>query len=185
MQNLEEQTLDSEQLVDGKLLKVYRDTVTLPDGTTAHREWIDHPGAAAVVALLDDDRVLMVRQYRYAARGTFLEIPAGTLDGDEAPEKAIIRELKEETGYTAQRWTHLGALYNCIGYSNECIHLFLAQGLTAGEQELDSGEFIEVEKVPFEGAVAQARRGDLQDMKTVAGLLWAVGHLQKRMTNIG
>ncbi|HMB92440.1 MAG TPA: NUDIX hydrolase [Rhodothermales bacterium] len=180
MKNLEEQTLDSEQLVDGKLLKVYRDRVTLPDGTTSHREWINHPGAAAVVALLDDDRILMVRQYRYPARDIFLEIPAGTLDGDEAPEKAVIRELKEETGYAAQRWTHLGALYNCIGYSNERIHIFLAQDLTPGEQQLDSGEFIEVEKVPFEEAVAQARRGDLQDMKTVAGLLWAEGHLSNK-----
>lgn len=180
MKNLEEQTLDSEQLVDGKLLKVYRDKVTLPDGTTSHREWIDHPGAAAVVALLDDDHVLMVRQYRYPARDTFLEIPAGTLDGDEAPDKAVIRELKEETGYTAQHWTLLGALYPCLGYSNEIIHIYLAQALESGEQQLDTGEFIEVERVPFEEAVSQAQRGAFRDSKTIAGLLWAAGHLRNK-----
>lgn len=173
MINLEEQTLDSEQLVDGKLLKVYRDEVRLPDGSTSHREWIDHPGAAAVVALLDDEHILMVRQYRYPARTTFLELPAGTLDGDEAPEKAVIRELKEETGYSAQRWTQLGALYPCLGYSNEIIHIFLAQDLHPGEQALDEGEFVEVVKMPMEEALAQARRGELQDSKTIAGLFWA------------
>ena len=179
MKNLEEQTLDSEQLVDGKLLKVYRDTVKLPDGTTSHREWIDHPGAAAVVAFLDEEHIIMVRQFRYPPQSVFLEIPAGTLDEGEAPEVAVVRELREETGYTAQRCTHLGALYNCIGYSNECIHIFLAQDLTAGEQQLDSNEFIEVEKVLFKEAVAQARSGDLQDMKTVSGLLWAEWHLRE------
>lgn len=179
MPDLIETTLHSEQLVDGKLLKVYRDAVRLPDGEASVREWIDHPGAAAVVPLFDDGTTLLVRQYRYAIRRAVREVPAGKVDHDgEDPEAVAARELEEETGWRAERLTPLGPLYPCIGYSSEVIHLFLAQDLTRTQQRLDGGEFLEVIRIGFEEVVAQARRGELPDMKTVAALLLAEAHLR-------
>lgn len=181
MNKLIESTLASEQLVDGLLLKVYRDRVRLPDGKDSQREWIDHPGAAAVVPLLEDERVLLVRQYRYPARRTFLEVPAGKLDmKGEAPEEVAARELTEETGWRADTYTHLGSQYPCIGYSNELIHFYLAEGLSSGKQNLSEGEFVEVMMMPFEEAVGMARRGELADMKTSYALLMAHAHLMAR-----
>ena len=172
--NLEEKTLHSEQLIDGKLLNVLRDSVRLPDGREGVREWINHPGAAAVVPLFEDGTTLLVRQYRYPARRAFLEVPAGKIDEEgEDPIEVAARELEEETGWRAARFTKLGALYPAIGYSNEVIHFFLAEGLTKTEQDLSDGEFLEVERLAFEEAVAQARRGEIEDMKSVVALLYA------------
>lgn len=174
MPDLIETTVRSEQLVDGKLLKVFRDDVRLPDGTASVREWIDHPGAAAVVPLFADGTTRLVRQYRYALRRVVLEVPAGKADyPGENPEAVAARELEEETGWRAGRLVSLGASYPCIGYSNEVIHLFLAQDLTRGEAIEVAGEFLEVIAMDFDEAVARARRGDLLDMKTVAALLLA------------
>ena len=173
--NLEETRLASESIFDGVLLNVRRDRVRLPDGEAAVREWIDHPGAAAVVPLFADGTTLLLRQFRYAARRTFWEVPAGKLDAPgEAPSAVAARELEEETGYRAGRLHDLGALYPAIGYSNEQIHFFLAEDLTEGRQALGAEEFIEVVRLPLAEAVARARRGDLADMKTVAALLKAV-----------
>ncbi len=181
MIDLTERTIQSEQLVEGKLLKVYRDAVRLPNGAASIREWIDHPGAAAVVALFEDGATLLVRQYRYPARRAFLEVPAGKLDAvGEDPEAVARRELEEETGWKAGRLTRLAALYPCIGYSNEIIHLFLAEDLVGGTQDLGGGEFVEVVRLPFEAALAGARRGEIQDMKTTAALLLAEAHLAAR-----
>lgn len=174
MNDFVETPLASEQLVDGKLLKVYRDAVRLPDGSEAIREWIDHLGAAAVVPLFEDGRTALVRQYRYAPRHLSLEVPAGKLDAaDEAPVDVAARELEEETGWQAGRLVPMGAFYPCIGYSNEIIHFFLAVELTRGARIHVEGEFLEVVTLAFEEAVAMARRGDLADMKTVAALLLA------------
>ncbi len=171
---LTEETLASKQLVDGKLLKVFTDKVRLPDGQSSVREWIDHPGAAAVVPLFADGTTRLVRQYRYPARRTFLEVPAGKIDvPGEDPAGVAQRELEEETGWRTGRLTPLGALYPCIGYSNEVIHLFLVEDLEPGRRDLGAGEFIEVVTLPFDEAVARARRGGLADMKTVVALLWA------------
>lgn len=172
-----ETTLRSEQLVDGKLLKVFRDEVRLPDGTAGLREWIDHPGAAAVVPLFEDGTTLLVRQYRYAPRQAVLEVPAGKVDHDgERPEAVAARELEEETGWRAGRLVPLGAFFPCIGYSNERIHFFLAEDLVQVGQRLDGGEFLDVIAMDFEEAVARARWGDLLDMKTVVALLLAEAH---------
>lgn len=171
---LKEERIDSEHLVDGKLLQVYRDAVRLPDGQESVREWIDHPGAAAVVPLFDDGTTLLVRQYRYAPRRIFREVPAGKLDAPgEDPAEVAARELEEETGWKAGRLHALGALYPAIGYSNETIHFFLAEDLVESEQDLGDGEFLEVERVPFAEAVGQARRGEIRDMKSVVALLYA------------
>ena len=157
MQNLTETPLRSEQLVDGKLLKVYRDEVRLPDGTASVREWIDHPGAAAVVPLFEDGTTLLVRQYRYAPRHLTLEVPAGKIDhDDEDPEAVAARELEEETAWRAGRLVSLGAFYPCIGYSNEIIHFYLAEDLSKVEQVEVEGEFLEVVSLDFKAALAMA-----------------------------
>ncbi|MEM6645585.1 MAG: NUDIX hydrolase [Bacteroidota bacterium] len=176
--DLTETRIDRKELVDGYLLHAYRDRVQLPDGGTSVREWIDHPGASAVIPLLPDGDTLLVRQFRYPPQRTFLELPAGKLDfPEEDPADVARRELKEETGWTAETVIPLGPLYPCIGYSNEVIHYFIAEGLTAGEQELSEAEFIEVVRMPLRDAVAMVYQGDMLDMKTAIGLLWAARYV--------
>jgi ADP-ribose pyrophosphatase len=163
---------------DGKLLKVYRDTVRLPDGTHGTREYIRHPGAVAMVALFDDGTVLLERQYRYPGRREFIEIPAGKLEPGEPHLETAQRELLEETGYVAAEWTRLGVIHTSIGYSDETIELFLARKLTKKEANLDAGEFLEVLRIPFGEAIAMIRDGRITDSKSVVGLLridkWSV-----------
>lgn len=180
MSDLSEAPLSSEQLVDGVLLEVFRDEVRLPDGSTSAREWIDHPGASAIVPIFDDGRTLLVRQFRYPPRRTFLEVPAGKLDeAGEDPEEVAARELEEETGWRAGRFEHLGAAYPCIGYSNEVIHVYAAYSLERGTQNLADGEFIEVVEMPLEEAIARAQSGDLKDMKTITALVYAAAHVNE------
>jgi len=172
--DLSEEEISSEKLVDGVLLKAHRDEVRTPDGETSVREWIDHPGASAIVPLFDDGRTVLIRQFRYPPRRTFLEVPAGKIDvPGEDPEDVARRELEEETGWRADAFVHLASTYPCIGYSNEIIHFYLATGLSLGEQDLSEGEFVDVVEMPFEDAVEMARSGELRDMKTVTALLYA------------
>jgi ADP-ribose pyrophosphatase len=180
MTDLTETSLSSEQLVDGVLLKAFRDEVRLPDGTASVREWIDHPGASAIVPVFDDGRTLLVRQFRYPPRRTFLEVPAGKLDvPDEDPETVAARELEEETGWRAGRFERLGAAYPCIGYSNERIHVFAAYDLERGEQDLAAGEFVEVVEMNLDEAVAKARTGEIKDMKSITALVYAAAHVNE------
>ncbi len=178
MSDLTETPLQSDHLVDGVLLQVYRDEVELPDGATSVREWIDHPGASAIVPIFEDGSTLLVRQFRYPARRTFLEVPAGKIDAGEPPEEVARRELEEETGWRAGRLDHVGSSYPCIGYSNEVIHFFIARELTRGERNLGDGEFMDVISLRFDEAVTQARRGELRDMKTVTALTYAAARLE-------
>jgi len=172
-QDLTETPLDSEQVFDGRLLKVYRDRVRLPDGATSVREYIRHPGAVAIVALFEDGQVLLERQFRYPLRRTFIEIPAGKLEPGEDHLVTGQRELQEETGYVAREWRKLGQIHNAIGYSDELIEIWLARGLEKREARLADGEFLEVFALPLAEAQAMARDGRITDVKTVTGLLWA------------
>lgn len=129
---LAEHMLTSEQVFRGRLLDVRRDRVSLPDGSEAVREYIHHPGAVVVVAVLDDGQLLFERQFRYPLHRAFLELPAGKLDSAEEPAACAQRELREETGYTAQTWKYLGVMHPCIGYSDERIEIFFAHGLRPG-----------------------------------------------------
>lgn len=170
--HLVEQQLDSREVYAGHFLRVQKDRVALPDGTTASREFIRHPGAVMVVPLLDDGRLLMERQYRYPMGRVMLEFPAGKLDAGEDPLACGQRELTEETGYTAAEWAYAGVLHNAIAYSDEGIHIFFARGLTQGAQQLDAGEFLElVTHTPAE-LDQLAARGELTDAKSLIGLLW-------------
>jgi ADP-ribose pyrophosphatase len=180
MSDLTEHSLSSEQLVDGVLLSAFRDEVRLPNGDTSVREWIDHPGASAIVPVFEDGGTLLVRQFRFPPRRTFLEVPAGKLDApDEDPVEVAARELEEETGWRADRFEKIGAAYPCIGYSNELIHVFAAYGLTRGEQALADGEFVEVVEMPLDEAIARARGGDIKDMKTITALVYAAAHVNE------
>ena len=154
------------------MLHVKRDTVTLPNGKEATREWIKHPGASSVIPILPDGRVILVRQYRYPIGEVTLEVPAGKLDApDEDPLVCAERELSEETGYTAARITTLTTIAATVGCSNEKIHLYAAEGLTAGKQHTDEDEFINVVRVPLEEAVAMAQDGRIVDAKSVISIL--------------
>jgi ADP-ribose pyrophosphatase len=176
---LREETLSSTVLAEGVLIKARRDRVRLPDGRESVREWIDHPGAAAVVPLFEDGSTLLVRQFRYPPRREFLEVPAGKIDLDgESPSDVAFRELEEETGWCAARLVPLGSLYPCIGYSNEVIHFFLGLDLSRGKKSLSDGEFMENVHMPLDEAVARARAGEICDMKSAAALMLAAAHLE-------
>lgn len=169
----EEKRVNSRKIYEGAILNVRVDTVTAKKGH-AHREIIEHNGAVAAVALTDDDRIIMVRQYRYACDDVVLELPAGKIDKDEQdPEKAMVRELKEETGYSAGSVKYLGCINPSVAYSEEVIHLYLMTDLTPGEQSLDDDEALEVELMPFEEVYGMAASGQLCDAKTVAGVFMA------------
>jgi len=169
---LREDSLSSEQVFSGSFLKVQRDTVRLPDGGLASREYIRHPGAVMVLPLLDDGRLLLERQFRFPMGRVMLEFPAGKLDPGEAPLRCAQRELLEETGYSAREWAHAGVLHNAIAYSDEGIEIFFARGLSAGEAQLDEGEFIEVLTMSVEELDDRCRDGRVTDAKTLIGLLW-------------
>jgi ADP-ribose pyrophosphatase len=170
--HLREETTLSEQAYRGTFLEVRRDQVRLPDGAAAQREYIVHPGAVMVVPLLEDGRLVVERQWRHPLARVMLEFPAGKLDPGEAPLHCAIRELVEETGYRAAEWARAGILHNAIAYSNEGIEIWFARGLTAGEPQLDTGEFLEVGSASADELDAMAQRGELTDAKTLIGLLW-------------
>ena len=169
---LREQTLVSDQVYRGAFLDVRRDQIRLPDGATAQREYIVHPGAVMVVPLLDDGRLVIERQWRYPLARVMLEFPAGKIDAGEPPLQCGIRELAEETGYRAAEWARAGILHNAIAYSNEGIEIWFARGLTLGERRLDAGEFLEVDSASLDELDDMARRGELTDGKTLIGMLW-------------
>ena len=156
----------------GAFLDVRRDRVALPDGSKAEREYIVHPGAVMVVPLLDDDRVVVERQWRYPMQRAMLEFPAGKLDPGESVLACAVRELAEETGYRAAEWARAGILHNAISYSTEGIEVWFARRLEAGERQLDAGEFLDVFSVAVDELDEATRRGEITDAKTLVGLLW-------------
>jgi len=177
---LEELQLESEPVFQGGLLKVWRDKVRLPDGGESYREYVRHPGAVVVVALLPDGRLVFERQFRYPLRRAFLELPAGKIDPGEDILDCARRELREETGYEADSWQYLGVMHPCIGYSDERIEIFFAKGLTQVGHALDEGEFLEILTLSADEAEAAVHQGTITDGKTIAALFRALPLLRKR-----
>lgn len=169
---LEEVRLRGESVFKGKLLDVYRDWARAPDGHEQSFEYTLHPGAAVVVPLLDDGRVVLERQWRYALNRSFLEFPAGKLNKGEDPFKAVQRELQEETGYRAGKWARLGVMHPVIGYSTEAIFLYMAKELIAGEHAREQGECMELVTPTIEEFFALIRQGEITDSKTLSCALW-------------
>ena len=170
--HLLERRVGGTTLLSGGFLEVRRDDVLLPDGSAATREYILHPGAVAVVPVLDDGRLVLVRQYRYPVAKVLLEWPAGQRDAGATTLACAMRELQEETGYTAREWAYGGEIHNAAAYSSESIWIWFARGLVAGPQRLDSGEFVEMVVLTEAELDAVAGRGELPDVKTLIGLQW-------------
>jgi ADP-ribose pyrophosphatase len=172
--------IKSKRVYTGKIVSLDVDTVRFPDGSVGELEMIRHPGASAVVPFLSDPRgedpqVLLIRQYRYAADGYLYEIPAGRLDKGEDPRDCAIRELKEETGCTAEQVDHLYTIYTTPGFTDEKIHIFMATGLVAGETKHEADEFLDLHPMLLSRALEMIEAGEIQDAKTALGLLFAAG----------
>ena len=179
-ESLAEKQIESEMKFDGKILHIVEDQVTLPNGNRASREVVRHIGAVCVVPVTDDGKVVMERQFRYPIDSVISEIPAGKLDAaDEDRLEAAKRELKEETGYTAGKWTDIGIYYPAAAYSDEKITMYLATGLTKGERRLDEDEFLNVELIPIETLVEDIMAGKITDGKTQVAILKAAKILGK------
>ena len=165
--------LETKPLFKGRVVELSVDTVRLPNGQVCDLEMIHHPGAAAVVPVDDEQRVVLIRQYRYATGGFVLEVPAGKLDGGEPPETCARREVLEETGYRPGRLEAMGWIWTTPGFTNERIWLFLATGLVQDRQDLQADEVLTVERLPLEEAVERAARGEITDAKSVCALFRA------------
>ncbi|PTR16934.1 ADP-ribose pyrophosphatase [Nitrosospira sp. Nsp2] len=171
--DLTETTVSSRNVYDGELLRVRADLARLPDGKVAVREYITHPGAVVIIPLLDNGELVMERQHRYPLHRDFYELPAGKIDRGEDPLQCAQRELLEETGYTASKWRYVTTLYPCIGYSDEKLMYYLAEGLIFTGASLDEGEHLEVFTLTLPMALDWVKTGKITDNKTVSGLFWA------------
>ncbi len=174
--HLIEQCLASQELFKGRFLHAFRDTVRLPDGGEATREYVVHPGAVVVVPLLQGEdgqlRIVLERQFRYPVGQVMVELPAGKLDAGEDPLLCGRRELLEETGYQAREWARAGQMHLAIAYSTEVIHIYFARGLSLGERQLDAGEFLDVFSATPDELLAWCRDGQVTDAKTLSCMVW-------------
>ena len=172
MSKLKETQKSSEKIFSGKLIDLYFDHVALPNGKSSTREWINHPGAVCIIPILPDGNLCLIRQYRYGPRDEFIEIPAGKLDAGEDPLVCAKRELKEEIGYIAGKFTFLTNIYPAIGFSNEKMWMYLAEDLQLSNQSLDQDEFLELLSLSLEEAIDLINQGKITDVKTIIGVLW-------------
>ncbi|MFN4032645.1 MAG: NUDIX domain-containing protein [Fimbriimonadales bacterium] len=175
---LKEELIESHTIYQGRVVTLRIDTVRLPSGRTARREIVEHRGAVAIVPLLNRETVLLIRQYRQAVGETLLEIPAGTLEPDEPIDACARRELEEETGYTARQLRRLFSQYLAPGYSQEVLHVYLAEDLAPAAQRLDEDELVELVPTPLCEIEAMVLDGRIKDSKTIAGLLMTLRLLE-------
>ena len=173
MNHLEEKTIKTKTAHKGTFLTLNSDIVLLPNGNTSTREWIKHPGAVCCVPILPNGKIVLIRQYRYAVKEEMVEIPAGKLDQNEIPEKCALRELEEEIGNRANKLTFLANIHPAVGFTNEKMWLYLAEKLVKTEQSLDFDEFLEPIPTKLDDAVKMVWNGQITDVKTIIGILWA------------
>ena len=184
--NFNEKQKSSELIFDGKVLHLYRDVIELPDGNEGFREFCRHIGAVCVVPVTDEGEVICVRQYRYAIGQSIIEIPAGKLDSrDEDPREAALRELREETGAVCKSLTYMGKFYSSPAILDECIHMYLAEGLSFGDTDPDDDEFLELLKIPVDDLTHMIMRGEIVDGKTQAAVMRAAVTIAARKENGG
>lgn len=169
--HLEEKTLDTTRIFDGKVVKLFVDKAQLENGDIVTREVIKHPGGVCVVPLDENGNVLFVKQYRYPHHQVMLEIPAGKLEWGESHHDCGLRELREETGCTCDSYTYLGSLVPTPAYCGEVIHMYLAEGLHYGAQDLDEDEFLDIERIPLEKAAEMVMNNEIPDAKTQLAIL--------------
>jgi ADP-ribose pyrophosphatase len=169
-----EETLKTQEIFKGRIIKLRVDTVSLPDGKKSTREIIEHPGAVAVVAIDQDNNIILVRQFRKAVEKFLMEIPAGTLEKDEEPLGCAQRELREETGFTARNWEKILSYYSAPGFADEELHLYAASDLIQGEKEMDTDEFVETLRLPLQEAYDNIFSGQIVDGKSIIGIQWAI-----------
>jgi len=172
LENPENVVLKRDVIYRGKVVNLQVDTIQLPRGRTAIREVVQHPGGVVAVPVMDDGRLLLVRQYRYPLQEFILELPAGKLDSRQSPLDTIRRELEEEAGYAAATWSHECAFYTSPGFSDELLHLFVARDLRPVEQRLEEGEHITVEVHTLDQCLEKMAAGEIADGKTILGILW-------------
>jgi ADP-ribose pyrophosphatase len=170
--HLVETKVNSDPVYKGNFLNILCDAVMLPNGKQATREYVVHPGAVVVIAILDDGRIVLERQYRYPIGEVMIEFPAGKLDADENPQYCGQRELLEETGYSAAQWAYAGQTHLAIAYSTEVLHIYFAKGLSLGERKLDEGESLDVITATPAELLAWCAQGLVTDAKTLACTLW-------------
>jgi len=170
--HLKEVRIEGGLAYDGAFLKVQKDTVRLPNGQPAIREYIRHPGAVVILPMFEDGSILLERQFRYPLDRVFIEFPAGKIDPGEAPLACAKRELLEETGYTAREWQFVCTIHNAIAYADEHLDIYLARGLTAGERKLDEEEFLDVFRASADELLAWIKEGKVSDVKTIIGAFW-------------
>lgn len=168
-----EHEVSSTTVYQGALLRVKEDRITLPNGQPAQREYVEHQGAVLIIPLLDQNTIVLERQYRYPVRQHCYELPAGKKEIGEAPLLTAQRELKEETGYEANSWQCLGSLFPCLGYSDERIECYVARDLRFTGVARDEGEFLDVLTLTFDEAIEWISAGTINDLKTIAGIFWA------------
>lgn len=164
---MNERTISSQTIYEGKIITLKVDQVELPNGKTASREIVTHPGAVAVMAITDDNRLVVVRQFRKPLERAIVEIPAGKLEPGEKPDVCAHRELEEETGYTAREMKHVASFYTSPGFADELIHLYRTDGLTAGEAKPDEDEFVELMHITVDEAQQLIASGEIRDAKTI------------------
>jgi ADP-ribose pyrophosphatase len=178
--DLIEKKLSSEEIFDGVAIHLFRDEILLPNGNKGVREVVRHPGAVCVIPITDDGEIIFVNQFRYALDRVTLEVPAGKLEKGEDPMEAALRELSEETGVTAERIEPLDALYTSPALIDEIIYMYIATGLSQGEQHLDDDEFVNAVKIPLDEAIDMVMSGKILDAKTQLIILKAAKYLENK-----
>ena len=176
----EEKTMKSEKVYKGKIINLRVDTVELPDKKYSKREIVEHPGSVGIVAITEDNHMVLVNQFRKPVEKSILEIPAGKIEINEEPKETALRELYEETGYRAGNIEYLFEFYTSPGFSNEKMYLFLATELLEGHAEPEDDEYIEMEKIPLEDLIDMVLRGDIVDSKTIIGIYYGEQYIRQK-----